>query len=76
MARIYDVVCPECGAILQWCKYDPPLEECDDCSAKLISDELDDEGNPKWRDDVSIFGVWSTSSQILRKSLEIKKGKA
>jgi uncharacterized protein (DUF983 family) len=59
MASIYDVVCPRCGEILHWCKYDRPLEKCDFCNYDL-SYEAED-GELHWKDDVLVFGVWSTS---------------
>lgn len=45
MARIYDAVCPYCGEILPWCKYDPPIERCDFCGARLSR-------RGKWVEDV------------------------
>jgi len=62
MARIYDVVCPRCGEIHHWCKYDPPLEKCEFCGYELSCE--DEDGEPVWKDDVYVFGVWSSSVEI------------
>ena len=73
MARIYDVVCPHCGEIFQWCKYDPPLERCDNCGARLAHRE---HGELVWDADVYIFGVWCTGEDAKRVSEEIKRRRA
>ena len=60
MARIYDVVCPRCGEIISWCKYDPPASAspCPTCGFELV--DKSGEFNP----DVVVFGVGATSSQV------------
>jgi uncharacterized protein (DUF983 family) len=70
MARIYDVVCPHCGEVYQWCKYDPPIEKCDNCGAKLAHEE---HGELVWDADVHIFGVWSTSEDVKVASERIRR---
>ena len=71
MTKIYDVVCPRCGEIHQWWKYDPPLERCVFCGYKLSCEG--DDGTPLWKDDAHVFGVWSTSIRIREVSKMIRK---
>ena len=66
MARIYDVVCPRCGEVTRWCKYDPPIEKCDLCGCKLS--RRDSRGEQYWKDDVIIFDVGSTSLEVREES--------
>jgi uncharacterized OB-fold protein len=67
MARIYDVVCLNCGEIFYWCKYDPPVEKCPNCGEKLVNGE-------DWNySKVRIFGVGSTGEMILEFSKTIKR---
>jgi uncharacterized protein (DUF983 family) len=70
MARIYDVVCPHCGEFHQWCKYDPPIDKCDNCGAKLAHEE---HGELVWDSDVLIFGVWSTGDDVKAASERIRR---
>ena len=62
MARIYDVVCPRCGEIMEWCKYDPPIEKCTFCGYKTAY--WDRRGELHWKDDALVFGVGSTSLEV------------
>jgi len=39
LARIYDVVCPRCGEVMEWCKYDPPIEKCTFCGYRMARRE-------------------------------------
>lgn len=70
MARIYDVVCPNCGEVLQWCKYDAPLDECTYCGSPLS--HIDSEGDLVWNEEVEIFGVGSTSEDVEYRSKELR----
>jgi hypothetical protein len=53
MSRIYDVVCCNCGEIMSWCKYDSPIEICENCGTILSHGE-------DWTDDAKIFGIGSS----------------
>ena len=66
MSRIYDVVCPRCGEIMQWCKYDPPIEKCTFCGYRMA--RRDRRGELHWKDDVLVFGVGSTSLEVREES--------
>ncbi len=66
LARIYDVVCLNCGEIIQWCKYDPPVDKCPECGETLVIE--DDWDLSK----VKIFGVGSTWDEVLKFSKSIK----
>ena len=57
MARIYDVVCRNCGETYEWCKYDPPFEKCDFCGCRLSKGEW-------WNENAGVFGVWSSSDDV------------
>jgi len=70
LASFYDVVCPRCGEIHRWCKYDPPIDECENCGNKLAHKE---DGELVWNDDVLIFGVWSTNIEVKEASERIKR---
>ncbi|RLI43908.1 hypothetical protein DRO64_04920 [Candidatus Bathyarchaeota archaeon] len=67
MARIYDVVCPRCGEIMQWCKYDSPFDRCGFCNYKLSWGEC-------WKDDVCIFGVGATNLDVWSVANSIRRG--
>jgi len=77
LARIYDVVCPRCGEVMEWCKYDPPIEKCTLCGYRMA--RRDRKGELHWKDDVVVFGIGSTSSDVreesLRRRLQFFKGK-
>jgi len=78
MARIYDVVCPNCGEIYQWCKYDEPIFECEKCG--FIMAQKQDENSKdfnqnyiyEWKPEVLVFGCGSTSEQVRKASERIK----
>jgi hypothetical protein len=57
MARIYPVVCLNCGEIFEWCKYDPPFERCDFCGCRLSDGDW-------WNENARVFGVWSSSGAV------------
>jgi hypothetical protein len=57
MARIYDVVCLNCGETYEWCKYDPPFEKCDFCGCRLSDGDW-------WNENARVFGVWSSSGDV------------
>lgn len=61
MARVYKVVCPVCGEVIPWCKYDPPLavSPCPVCGFKLA---VEDGGS--FADGVKVFGVGATSVEV------------
>jgi len=74
LARIYDVVCPRCGEVYWWCKYDPPFDRCGFCNYKLSWGEY-------WKDDVHVFGVratnldvWSVANSIRRDFFDERPG--
>jgi hypothetical protein len=71
MARIYDVVCPRCGEIHQWCKHDPPIEKCEFCGYELSRKEKD--GELVWKNDVHIFCIWSTTLEVEELSKRLRK---
>jgi len=66
LARIYDVVCPRCGEVMEWCKYDPPIEKCVFCGYKMS--RRNRSGELYWKDDVVIFGVGSTGIDVREES--------
>lgn len=39
MARVYDIVCCNCGEIMEWCKYDAPIENCENCLIVYLIEE-------------------------------------
>jgi len=57
MARVYDVVCLNCGETYEWCKYDPPFEKCDFCGCRLSDGDW-------WNENARVFGVWSSSGDV------------
>jgi hypothetical protein len=57
MARIYEVVCLNCGETYEWCKYDPPFEKCDFCGCRLSK-------RGWWNENAGVFGVWSSSDDV------------
>jgi hypothetical protein len=57
MARIYDVVCCNCGEVMQWCKYDPPIEYCERCETILAYHD-------RWTSEAKIFGCGSCSTDV------------
>ena len=60
MARIYDVVCPRCGEIISWCKYDPPasVSPCPTCGFELV------DKSGEFKPDVVVFGVGATGRDV------------
>lgn len=70
MASFYDVVCPHCGRIYKWCKYDLPIDKCENCGNKLAHEE---DGELVWKEDVLVFGVWSNSAQVREVSERIRR---
>ena len=71
MARIYDVVCPRCGEVMMWCKYDSPIEKCAFCGYKMAC--RDRRGELYWKDEVSVFGVGSTSLEVREEAKRRRK---
>lgn len=81
MARIYDVVCRECGEIMSWCKYDAPFETCENCGSKLTTSDKDlaleigayESGYDGWNPyKVRVFGVGTSSFEVHEFSQRIK----
>ena len=71
MARTYDVVCKECGAKWEWCKYDEPDDECPECGELLTTKDYDE---TEWDEDkVIIFGVGSTNLDVEQAIRRIKE---
>ena len=66
MARMYDVMCPRCGEVMMWCKYDSPIEECELCGYKMS--RRGRRGELYWKDDVVVFGVGSLSLDVSEES--------
>ena len=60
MARFYDVVCPRCGEIISWCKYDSPasVSPCSTCGFELV------DRSGEFKPDVVVFGVGATGRDI------------
>ena len=56
MARVYKVVCLNCGEVCEWCKYDPPIEKCGFCGCRLSFKD-------NWTENVEVFGAWSGFSE-------------
>jgi len=82
MARIYDVVCLNCGLAWGWCKYDAPDHKCDRCGAILdhkIKEIYYVNGCPYARDwdysKVKVFGVWTTNEDVDKCVKEIMERK-
>lgn len=83
MARVYDVVCLNCGEVMEWCKYDAPFETCEYCGEKLttknkeselIAGAYDTQSYDAWdRSKVEVFGVWSCSTDVEARSDEIRE---
>ena len=74
MARIYDVVCPNCGEVWSWCKYDEPIIECDNCCYVMAQKRRDGNQNYtfEWKAEVKVFGVGSCSEDVKEYSKPIK----
>jgi len=79
MASIYEIVCKNCGARWDWCKYDAPDEQCPECGVELTMKvapypsrgfDYDRNWNPA---KVILFGVGSTSIDVESAIAEIKK---
>lgn len=65
MASLYDVVCLNCGEVYYWCKYYPPYEKCSFCRVRLSS-------RGEWSENARVYGVGSTSPDILETSKTIR----
>jgi len=65
MARIYDVVCLNCGEIFEWCKYDPPFDRCGFCGCRLSDGDW-------WNENAKVFGVWSGNIYEVAKTARIR----
>ncbi len=65
MARIYDVVCLNCGERYWWCKYDPPIEKCEFCGQRLSNGE-------EWNENAKVFGVWSSNEDVEKVAKEAR----
>ena len=74
MASVYDVVCKNCGAKLEWCKYDAPDDVCPECGAGLTTNSIN-YGSIWDPDKVIIFGVGSTNLDVEEAVKRIKGGK-
>jgi hypothetical protein len=64
MTRIYDVICCNCGEIMQWCKCDALIENCENCLIALSY-------RGRWTSQAKIFGVGS-SIDVMEYSKPIK----